>query len=197
MAECVSVIVVFWQVFPLWSLEKRQPTVLVVCGPDQNGCVGLACARHLRVFVSNRTTRFSLICDHCDWRMCVCVTGIHPHRLHPQTLLRQSSSGPDGSVWADGPAVPVLPAHWGEIRRQPNSEIKRASRGNLRHLQKPRAATRIQKKLKFKVEKIIAPQILPEIFSLSLKFFSLQQTCFSLQKNKKHSVLKNLFLLKA
>lgn len=118
MAECLSVIVVFWQVFPLWSLEKRQPTVLVVCGPDQNGCVGLACARHLRVFVSNHTTRFSLICDHCDWRMCVCVTGIHPHRLHPQTLLRQSSSGPDGSVWADGPAVPVLPAHWGEIRLQ-------------------------------------------------------------------------------
>ncbi|XP_026132119.1 yjeF N-terminal domain-containing protein 3-like [Carassius auratus] len=38
------------KVFPLWSLEKRQPTVLVVCGPDQNGCVGLACARHLRVF---------------------------------------------------------------------------------------------------------------------------------------------------
>ncbi|RXN27132.1 yjeF N-terminal domain-containing 3-like isoform X1 [Labeo rohita] len=31
-------------------MEKRQPTVLVVCGPDQNGCVGLACARHLRLF---------------------------------------------------------------------------------------------------------------------------------------------------
>ncbi|XP_016298444.1 yjeF N-terminal domain-containing protein 3-like isoform X2 [Sinocyclocheilus anshuiensis] len=38
------------QVFPLASLEKRQPTVLVACGPDQNGCVGLACARHLHVF---------------------------------------------------------------------------------------------------------------------------------------------------
>ncbi|KAK9980340.1 hypothetical protein ABG768_013710 [Culter alburnus] len=36
--------------FPLTSLEKRQPTVLVICGPDQNGCVGLACARHLHVF---------------------------------------------------------------------------------------------------------------------------------------------------
>ncbi|ROL51489.1 YjeF N-terminal domain-containing protein 3 [Anabarilius grahami] len=36
--------------FPLSSLEKRQPTVLVICGPDQNGCVGLACARHLHVF---------------------------------------------------------------------------------------------------------------------------------------------------
>ncbi|XP_043119323.1 yjeF N-terminal domain-containing 3-like isoform X1 [Puntigrus tetrazona] len=38
------------KVFPLESLEKRQPTILVLCGPDQNGCVGLACARHLRVF---------------------------------------------------------------------------------------------------------------------------------------------------
>ncbi|XP_056089856.1 yjeF N-terminal domain-containing 3-like isoform X2 [Rhinichthys klamathensis goyatoka] len=36
--------------FPLSSLEKRQATVLVICGPDQNGCVGLACARHLHVF---------------------------------------------------------------------------------------------------------------------------------------------------
>lgn len=36
--------------FPLGTLGKRQPTVLVVCGPDQNGCIGLACARHLRVF---------------------------------------------------------------------------------------------------------------------------------------------------
>ncbi|XP_066508256.1 yjeF N-terminal domain-containing 3-like isoform X2 [Hoplias malabaricus] len=36
--------------FPLGTLGKRQPTVLVVCGPDQNGCIGLACARHLRMF---------------------------------------------------------------------------------------------------------------------------------------------------
>ncbi|XP_061098180.1 yjeF N-terminal domain-containing 3-like [Conger conger] len=36
--------------FPLSSLGKRQPTVLVVCGPDQNGCIGLVCARHLRMF---------------------------------------------------------------------------------------------------------------------------------------------------
>ncbi|XP_047662367.1 yjeF N-terminal domain-containing 3-like isoform X1 [Tachysurus fulvidraco] len=36
--------------YPLSTLGKRQPTVLVVCGPDQNGCVGLACARYLRLF---------------------------------------------------------------------------------------------------------------------------------------------------
>ncbi|CAB1324440.1 unnamed protein product, partial [Coregonus sp. 'balchen'] len=37
--------------FPLTSLAKKQPTVLVVCGPDQNGSIGLVCARHLRIFV--------------------------------------------------------------------------------------------------------------------------------------------------
>lgn len=36
------------------SLSRKQRTVLVVCGPEQNGAVGLACARHLRVFVSSR-----------------------------------------------------------------------------------------------------------------------------------------------
>ncbi|XP_067110103.1 yjeF N-terminal domain-containing 3-like [Osmerus mordax] len=36
--------------FPLGSLEKRQATVLVICGPGQNGCIGMACARHLRMF---------------------------------------------------------------------------------------------------------------------------------------------------
>ncbi|XP_059100470.1 yjeF N-terminal domain-containing protein 3 [Peromyscus eremicus] len=36
--------------FPLPSLSRKQRTVLVVCGPEQNGAVGLACARHLRVF---------------------------------------------------------------------------------------------------------------------------------------------------
>ncbi|XP_075758917.1 yjeF N-terminal domain-containing 3 isoform X3 [Pelodiscus sinensis] len=38
------------KVFPLPSLPRKQPTVLVVCGPDQNGAIGLVCARHLRVF---------------------------------------------------------------------------------------------------------------------------------------------------
>ncbi|XP_052608673.1 yjeF N-terminal domain-containing protein 3 isoform X1 [Peromyscus californicus insignis] len=38
------------QAFPLPSLSRKQRTVLVICGPEQNGAVGLACARHLRVF---------------------------------------------------------------------------------------------------------------------------------------------------
>ncbi|XP_048354169.1 yjeF N-terminal domain-containing 3-like isoform X2 [Sphaerodactylus townsendi] len=38
------------KVFPLHSLVKKQPTLLVVCGCEQNGAIGLACARHLRVF---------------------------------------------------------------------------------------------------------------------------------------------------
>ncbi|XP_028857580.1 yjeF N-terminal domain-containing 3 [Denticeps clupeoides] len=36
--------------FPLSSLNKKQPTVLVICGPEQNGSIGLVCARHLRIF---------------------------------------------------------------------------------------------------------------------------------------------------
>lgn len=40
------------QAFPLSSLAKKQPTVLVICGPDQNGSIGLVCARHLRMYVS-------------------------------------------------------------------------------------------------------------------------------------------------
>ncbi|NXP40529.1 YJEN3 protein, partial [Leiothrix lutea] len=38
------------QAFPLRSLPRRQPTVLVLCGPAQIGAVGLVCARHLRTF---------------------------------------------------------------------------------------------------------------------------------------------------
>lgn len=38
------------KVFPLPAPSRRQRTVLVVCGPEQNGAVGLACARHLRAF---------------------------------------------------------------------------------------------------------------------------------------------------
>ncbi|EGV97407.1 Cartilage intermediate layer protein 2 [Cricetulus griseus] len=42
--------------FPLSLLSRKQRTVLVVCGPEQNGAVGLACARHLRVFVNATST---------------------------------------------------------------------------------------------------------------------------------------------
>ncbi|XP_062966145.1 yjeF N-terminal domain-containing protein 3 [Cynocephalus volans] len=38
------------KVFPLPALSWKQRTVLVVCGPEQNGAVGLVCARHLQVF---------------------------------------------------------------------------------------------------------------------------------------------------
>ncbi|NXX30907.1 YJEN3 protein, partial [Nicator chloris] len=38
------------QAFPLPSLPRKQPTVLVACGPAQTGAIGLVCARHLRSF---------------------------------------------------------------------------------------------------------------------------------------------------
>ncbi|XP_062868978.1 yjeF N-terminal domain-containing 3 [Trichomycterus rosablanca] len=36
--------------YPLSSLTKKQPTVLIICGLEQNGAIGLVCARHLRIF---------------------------------------------------------------------------------------------------------------------------------------------------
>nr|XP_042118538.1 yjeF N-terminal domain-containing protein 3 isoform X2 [Peromyscus maniculatus bairdii] len=49
--------------FPLPSLSRKQRTVLVVCGPEQNGAVGLACARHLRVFVRLIDDAYGLVVD--------------------------------------------------------------------------------------------------------------------------------------
>nr|XP_036306398.1 yjeF N-terminal domain-containing protein 3 isoform X1 [Pipistrellus kuhlii] len=49
-APCLCLCCAPSQVFPLPALSRKQKTVLVVCGPEHNGAVGLVCARHLRVF---------------------------------------------------------------------------------------------------------------------------------------------------
>ncbi|XP_077188189.1 yjeF N-terminal domain-containing protein 3 isoform X3 [Paroedura picta] len=51
------------KVFPLRSLPKKQPTLLVVCGCEKNGAIGLACARHLRVFVQLISDAYNLVID--------------------------------------------------------------------------------------------------------------------------------------
>lgn len=53
-APCLCLCCAPYQVFPLPALSRKQKTVLVVCGPEQNGAVGMVCARHLRVFVSSK-----------------------------------------------------------------------------------------------------------------------------------------------
>ncbi|XP_060037864.1 yjeF N-terminal domain-containing protein 3 isoform X1 [Erinaceus europaeus] len=104
------------KVWPLPALSRKQRTVLVVCGPEHNGAVGLACARHLRVFVSSG--------DPGGWGVGASATltayppGVRAQRLLPHALARAAAPRPDHSVREDGHPLPVLPAGRGPAHQR-------------------------------------------------------------------------------
>ncbi|XP_073407428.1 yjeF N-terminal domain-containing protein 3 isoform X2 [Dendrobates tinctorius] len=51
------------KVYPLKALPKKQPTVLIICGPEQNGAIGLVCARNLRAFVQLINDAYNFVVD--------------------------------------------------------------------------------------------------------------------------------------
>ncbi|XP_065434655.1 yjeF N-terminal domain-containing protein 3 isoform X3 [Chrysemys picta bellii] len=144
------------KVFPLPSLPRKQPTVLVVCGPDQNGAIGLVCARHLRVFrlhgqyaagfrrgscCDRRMTLllgvrwlsgpFPAWTEGCTAQLSPCQMsqqrGIRADHLLPQAVPEFPVSGFHHPVRKDGHPLPLVPADGGP------ADQRRLQRGDRRH----------------------------------------------------------------
>ncbi|NXO56424.1 YJEN3 protein, partial [Aramus guarauna] len=111
------------QAFPLPSLPRKQPTVLVVCGPAQNGAIGLVCARHLRIFDYEPTIfypkrspdplyrDFTTQCEKMDIPfLSYLPTEVSPPHPLPPPILHLGAPGSTASPGATPPDP--LPRFW-------------------------------------------------------------------------------------